>query len=331
MAISRCPGSMAGPTMNMPSDSRVFAGIAVAVMRLNPDGSPDESFGNDGLAHAHLSEDRSAFATDLAVQPDGRIVVGIITLPPDWWDTGRSGFALLRLNPDGTVDSSFGNDGFASANFGGSTEEISRIALQNDGRIVVVGQSNARGTAETMFARFEANGELDESFGTGPVSGAALVNLGGYPYEDPWLTLQADGKYVACTTRNTGIPNDFRVLAIRVNADGSLDTTYGTGGVLQTTSALAVLGACQAMPNGTILLALAALVFVPIRYVYPSRTPTLRTLTLALGAIWAVLMLAMLWEFPAVSRATFWASLVFPAYYTVLSLVLNFRRRRGAG
>jgi phosphatidylcholine synthase len=83
--------------------------------------------------------------------------------------------------------------------------------------------------------------------------------------------------------------------------------------------------------NTAILLALAALVFVPVKYVYPSRTPILRPLTVALGAVWAVLMLAMLWEFPAVSRTLFWASLGFPAYYAVLSLVLNVRKRRREG
>ena len=79
--------------------------------------------------------------------------------------------------------------------------------------------------------------------------------------------------------------------------------------------------------NLAILLVLAALVFVPIRYVYPARTLVLRRLTLALGAVWGVLMIAMLWQMPGVSRPIFWASLVFPAYYFVLSLTLDVRRR----
>ena len=78
--------------------------------------------------------------------------------------------------------------------------------------------------------------------------------------------------------------------------------------------------------NAAILVALAILVFVPIRYVYPSRTPIYQRLTVALGAIWGVLMLVMLWQFPAVSRPVFLASLVFPAYYAALSLYLHFRR-----
>ena len=79
--------------------------------------------------------------------------------------------------------------------------------------------------------------------------------------------------------------------------------------------------------NAAILLTLAVLVFVPIRYLYPSRGAALRTPTLVLGLIWSVLMLVMLWQFPAVSPGVFAASLVFPVYYAVASLWLELRRR----
>jgi len=78
--------------------------------------------------------------------------------------------------------------------------------------------------------------------------------------------------------------------------------------------------------NAAILLALAILVFVPIRYVYPSRTPILPMLTNVLGSIWSLLMLVMLWQYPAVSSPVFLASLVFPVYYVVLSLYVSARR-----
>ena len=80
--------------------------------------------------------------------------------------------------------------------------------------------------------------------------------------------------------------------------------------------------------NALILAALAVLVFVPIRYVYPSRTPAWRTWTIALGVIWGVLIIAMWRQIPDVSRPLFWASLIFPAYYLLLSLVLDARRRK---
>ena len=78
--------------------------------------------------------------------------------------------------------------------------------------------------------------------------------------------------------------------------------------------------------NLFVLLLLAAFVFVPIRYVYPSRTPVLRKFTISFGVLWGVLMIVMLWQIPNVSRTLFWASLVFPLYYLLLSLALEGRR-----
>ena len=80
--------------------------------------------------------------------------------------------------------------------------------------------------------------------------------------------------------------------------------------------------------NAAILLVLSVLVFVRIGYVYPSRTPVLRGLTTALGVIWALMVLIVIATLPAVSPALLTASLFFPVYYTVLSLVLHGRRTR---
>jgi len=75
--------------------------------------------------------------------------------------------------------------------------------------------------------------------------------------------------------------------------------------------------------NVVVLLTIVVLVFVPIRYLYPSRAPVLRLVTNVLGAGWSVLMLLMLWRYPLVSRPVFWASLVFPVYYLSLSFFLH--------
>jgi phosphatidylcholine synthase len=80
--------------------------------------------------------------------------------------------------------------------------------------------------------------------------------------------------------------------------------------------------------NAMILLALSGLVFVRIGYVYPSRTPFLRPLTLALASIWAMMVVIMIARFPSPPRAVAIASLGFPVYYFVLSLCLNARRAR---
>jgi phosphatidylcholine synthase len=80
------------------------------------------------------------------------------------------------------------------------------------------------------------------------------------------------------------------------------------------------------MVNAIVLLALAVMVFVPMRYVYPSRTPRWRTVTVALGIAWGIALLVVLWQLPAVSPALLWGSLVFPVYYVALSLAVGWRR-----
>jgi phosphatidylcholine synthase len=79
--------------------------------------------------------------------------------------------------------------------------------------------------------------------------------------------------------------------------------------------------------NLFVLLGLSMLVFVPIRYLYPSRSPVFRRLTVGLGVLWGILVMMMLWQMPNVSRTIFWLSLAFPIYYVLLSFGLELRRR----
>ncbi|HTM04225.1 MAG TPA: hypothetical protein VL173_12015 [Vicinamibacterales bacterium] len=83
------------------------------------------------------------------------------------------------------------------------------------------------------------------------------------------------------------------------------------------------IGAWPQRVNAAILIVLIALVFVPVRYIYPSRMPMWRVPTNVLGAVWGALILMMLWEYPAVPRGVFLASWVFPAYYLVMSAVCH--------
>jgi phosphatidylcholine synthase len=87
---------------------------------------------------------------------------------------------------------------------------------------------------------------------------------------------------------------------------------------------------CELPPaiNAAILVAFAVLVFVPLRYVYPSRTRALGGLTTVLAAGWAVLAVWITWRLPARNAFSIWASLAFPAYYFALSLYLDRQSRR---
>jgi phosphatidylcholine synthase len=80
--------------------------------------------------------------------------------------------------------------------------------------------------------------------------------------------------------------------------------------------------------NAVILLVFAVLVFVPLRYVYPSRTQTLSSVTNTLGVLWALLTLWIVWRLPATDGPWAWISMIFPFYYFALSAYLDVRSRR---
>jgi phosphatidylcholine synthase len=78
--------------------------------------------------------------------------------------------------------------------------------------------------------------------------------------------------------------------------------------------------------NAFLIIALSILVFVPIKYVYPSRSPRFRSQINVLGALWGGAVLYLIYQLPNSSRVLLFASLLFPAYYTALSLWLEYRR-----
>jgi len=78
--------------------------------------------------------------------------------------------------------------------------------------------------------------------------------------------------------------------------------------------------------NAFVIIALAILVFVPLKYIYPSRSPRFRSQINVLGGLWGVAMLCLIYQLPNPSRVLLFASLLFPAYYTALSLWLEYRR-----
>ncbi|MEV0175179.1 calcium-binding protein [Streptomyces sp. NPDC050803] len=209
-----------GPTEAMDvaidSQNRIVAagytGGLVALTRYLPDGTPDTSFGGDGVVTADATPDTQEAGGDarsLALQSDGKIVVG--------GEVGSTSFdfVLMRFHPDGTVDSGFGTAGIARTDLGGY-DSVESLAIQPDGRIVAGGSSDDR----VALARYTTNGTLDTSFdGDGRVvtTGASAVDM----------ALQPDGRIV--TVGGNGPGGNFAVL--RYNPDGSQDTGFGTGGV----------------------------------------------------------------------------------------------------
>ncbi len=190
--------------------------------RLNADGTVDESFnpGDYGVVSA------------LAVQPDGKILVGV---------GGGSRHNIYRLNPDGSLDESF----YPGANGG-----VLSIALQPDGKVLVGGEFTALGgtsaaTPRNYIGRLNSDGTVDESFNPGADPGADPENY----HAVSAIVLQADGKILAggafsVLTAENAMATRFSLG--RWNSDGTLDASFDPG-----TNGSA--GAVMVQPDGTIV------------------------------------------------------------------------------
>ena len=130
-----------------------------------------------------------------------------------------------------TLDSTFGNNGKVTTDFGPGDDNIQSILLQADGKILVVGDSFNGSSYDFALARYNSNGSLDTTFGTG---GRVTTNFGLTSAEDTGLdaVLQADGKILVGGTAFIGGDNDFALA--RYNRDGTLDTSFGDGGKAST-------------------------------------------------------------------------------------------------
>lgn len=222
-----------------------------AVVRYNPDGDLDDTFdgdsgtgngivttsvGSDGADGDQMGDEAHA----VVIQPDGKIVVAGLA---DNAFPAFEDFAVVRYNADGTLDTTFSGDGKAFAHV--DLDVAWGLALQSDGKIVVVGETGA-GEADPLVVRFNADGTLDTSFnpcGTPPCGGKVRTNVvpnvgAGRADQFHAVAVQADGKIVAAGFAEVhpdgGLQADRDFAVVRYDADGSLDTTFGVGGIVTT-------------------------------------------------------------------------------------------------
>src|ERR1041384_6051905 len=193
----------------------------------------------------------------IAIQGDGKIVAVGSALR----DATTPGLGIARYNPDGTLDTNFGTGGKVTADVPGILDRFVPIAvaLQSNGKIVVGGESANLSTGFSQFAlaRFNANGSLDVSFGD---EGRVITNMSNFGDSALALAIQPDGKILAvgevnvinfADGENPAIQPDGKILAVgevndvyyasitpycamvRYNTDGSLDSTFGSAGIVR--------------------------------------------------------------------------------------------------
>lgn len=196
----------------------------VLVLRCNSDGSLDSTFGKGGVAtYRSQTKENKDLSFGVVLQSDARIVVVGSTHNGKNYEP-----MILRYNSDGSLDSSFGKGGvvtykgLSDANVWGRA-----VAIQPDGRIVMVGASYTTKKCDVLTVRYNADGSLDKSFGEGGVAPSSCP-----PGGRDWgrsIAIQPDGKIIVAG--NTRLRENTNILLLRYNATGKPDTTFGMGGI----------------------------------------------------------------------------------------------------
>jgi uncharacterized delta-60 repeat protein len=194
-----------------PDDPRIL------LVRYDAQGTLDPSFGSGGITSTAVPG--AVAATRAVLQDDGKVVVA----------TSSAGDVLvLRYGIDGALDPGFGTGGIATVDFGGSSDTAAAIVRDPVG-VVVLGAAAAGTASHVALARLNDAGTLDPTFGNG---GTILHDIGSGAPPQTMVRL-GDGKLLVAAGGYVGAPAQFTgVFFARLTATGSLDPTFGAGGVL---------------------------------------------------------------------------------------------------
>lgn len=190
----------------------------IAVARYNADGSLDTSFSGDGKVTTGIGTGDDS-GQSVAIQADGKILVAGYS-----YNGSNNDFAVVRYNVDGSLDSTFSGDGKLTRAIGSGYDMASAVTILADGKILVTGSAQNGNAYDTAFLRYNPDGSPDTSFdGDGILTSA---NRGSNDTGESVAVL-SDGKVLIAGFGYNGSNNDFALT--RYNADGSLDTGFGTG------------------------------------------------------------------------------------------------------
>ncbi len=210
------------------------------ILRYLPNGGLDPTFGWGGVVLTDFYQGHDE-ALAIALQPDGKLVVAGLAgkpgaEPPEQCQfnclTVPTDFAIARYNANGSLDTSFGLGGRVTTDFYGGQDVALSVILQPDGKILAGGTAYRTATdADFAIARYNSNGSRDTTFGW---NGLVTTTFGGGEDAIYRLNLQADGNIVAAGASSNATTRKFDFALARYRPNGSLDPSYGWGGVVLT-------------------------------------------------------------------------------------------------
>jgi uncharacterized delta-60 repeat protein len=174
-----------GQSVAIQSDGKILvAGVSAngssvdfALARYNSDGTLDISFDSDGRVTTSFAAGSDA-GSSVTLQPDGKIIVA-----GQSFNGSNTDFAIARYNADGSLDTTFGDGGKVTTQFGGFADEGYSVTLQTDGKIIVAGHSNNGSDADFALVRYNSDGSLDPTFGADtidvitPITGSSISEM----------------------------------------------------------------------------------------------------------------------------------------------------------
>lgn len=214
-----------GKIMVTGASGMVSLSSKLTIVRYNNDGTIDTSFGNNGKLMSSLIP-FTVFGNKLVFQPDGKFLITSVkqyNFDPNYY------FGVERYTPDGILDTTFGIEGQAVSSFGTGQSIPVSLALQPDGKIVVVGRYQPTNARQTAIMRFTADGVIDTSFDG---DGKVVTNFGnGSVSEGMEVFVNPDGKIIVAGIVHTS-PRNFGL--VQYNSNGSLDTSFDSDGKAMT-------------------------------------------------------------------------------------------------
>ncbi|MBN2727727.1 MAG: T9SS type A sorting domain-containing protein [Bacteroidales bacterium] len=195
------------------------------VLRYNSNGSLDPTFNGTGIVTT-ASGNGFSNAHSVLIQSDGKIIVAGAYFDASYHDH----VSLIRYNSDGSLDNTFGTGGFVSSIVGSYSDRVGKAVLQSDGKIVVGAYAIDSWTGAYRFTvlRYTSAGVLDATFNSTGYNSVDLgcLNFGNYNMIPVCgVALQSDGKILFSGAYGTSQASRDMV-CIRLNSDGSLDSTF---------------------------------------------------------------------------------------------------------
>lgn len=205
----------------------------VAVVRFDPSGRPDRTFGTDGVARIDFGPGKATSATayggdsswGLAAAGDKVVVFGSKVAA----DRTDADYVVAQLTAAGTLDASFGTGGTTVVDLKGAGDTARHATVQGDGRIIATGYSRgADGVVSPVLLRFTPDGALDPTFGTAGVANHAVLPGVAESYQ---VRQQGSGYVLSGYGRGADANEKVDMIVYRFTADGAWDRTFGTDGI----------------------------------------------------------------------------------------------------